>query len=339
MVKGAELAVLPVHGPDRDAVVTPVRSVDEAAVWRNHDVRTPVDPAEAIRNGAHGLAQFEAAGLGVVGKGGERRGELVDHVHRLAVRGEGEMARTRPRLGARPRIGDGDQLAGGVERVGDHPVDAKVGCEDESTVRRGGDHVGVRLPLAIRIDARPLVLDHAGCRLETAIIGNRQRGDAAAAVIGDEHELTRGVDAEVARSRPTRRLPVEFPQRPGLRIAGVGDDTPLPLSLGHGVEVAFARSDGEVRWVDDVANCLDVVEVPGFGIEAVDADARGPALGWFSVRACIEEHGRVSSKCHSGTERQRVEESRPAGGHAGPPLRHAGKRWEDTQVLPYGMTE
>ena len=109
---------------------------------------------------------------------------------------------------------------GRVELVDEDPVEAEVGDDGEAIGLVEVDRVGVRAPLPLGVEDLARVLDEVRSRAELAVGPDRQHGHAAAAVVGDEDVLARGVDHQVARPVADRRLLVELGQLAGLGVEG-----------------------------------------------------------------------------------------------------------------------
>jgi len=93
-------------------------------------------------------------------------------------------------------------------------VEPEVGDERESVRRVEIDGVGVRLFLARSVDAGAGVLDEPRAVAEPAVVLDRKRGDAAAAVVRREDVFPRLVDNQVTRSAATGRLDVQSVSSP-----------------------------------------------------------------------------------------------------------------------------
>ena len=107
-----------------------------------------------------------------------------------------------------------------VELVDKHPVEAEIGDHGEAVRLVEVDRVGMRGALPLRVENLALVLDEIRGGPELAVGPDRQHGHAAAAVVGHEHVLARGVDHQVARPVADRRLLVEPGQLAGLGVKG-----------------------------------------------------------------------------------------------------------------------
>jgi len=147
----------------------------------------------------------EGSAAGVVGERRDIAQNLIDDIRISACRMERKMARTGTRLdGRRRRIVRHERAFGWIELVNQNLVEAEIGSGGETVRGVEIDRVRVRLFLARRIHARPGVLDERAGLGELAVAAHGQRGDAAAAVVGDEHVFAGLVHDQMARAVAAR---------------------------------------------------------------------------------------------------------------------------------------
>ena len=118
---------------------------------------------------------------------GHRRRDFVAVVGKAAA----GMKRKMPRAAAGRRFAEGrivrrERSLGRVELVDQQLVEAQIRREGEAVVGRDVDRMGVRAGLPLLDRAGAFVLNGGGRLFERAVGLDRQRGDAAAAVVGDE---------------------------------------------------------------------------------------------------------------------------------------------------------
>ena len=132
-----------------------------------------------------------------------------------------EVARSRSRReGGERRIIRRERGLGRVEFVNKHLVEAEVAGEGKLLRGVHDDAMPVRAFLPRLVHARALVLDEgAGCA-ERAIGLDRQRLDAATAVVRHHHALARAVHVDVAGAGAAGRLLVQGRELSGRRING-----------------------------------------------------------------------------------------------------------------------
>ena len=185
------------------------------------------------REGRNVLDHLQNTLVGGVFEDRDGVAQLVDHVGELAIGAESEV----PGTGSRGDLGEGGLVAGEcpglrVEGVDQHLVEAEIGGEGEPIGGIEIDRVRVRFFLPLRIDAVPLVGDHAGGRPQLAACDNRERGDAPATVVGHQHMPPGGVHIQVAGPRSARQFGVQHGQSIGGGVALQGGHPPTRFALG-----------------------------------------------------------------------------------------------------------
>ena len=141
------------------------------------------------------------------------------------------------------------------------------------------------------------VLDEVGGRAELAILGDGKHGNAAAAVVGDNHMATDWVEREMARAAAARGLLVDERQLEGPRIDGECADRAAGLAvelvdLVDGKEEATLGVDREERRARRFGGEAERFEkqilrdVKVLGLQAEEVDALALAAG---VRANVGE--------------------------------------------------
>ena len=240
---------------------------------------------------------------------------------------EGEMAR--PGAGTRRRVAGGRELAGGtVQSVDLDPVDAAVGCDEETTagiernvvrVRAGPDLIAVRADLARR-------RNHVGERRERSIGIDREHRDAWA--IADDDVAVARVRRQVRRISAGGRLLVQEPD-PAARLfdcisadlgtiavdrieesllAIEGDE----LRIGHRLE-RLQQRPGTVR-IDPVKTDAFPLRVASFGGETSDiGEQRRAGRRGDLGRSRLHRQDRAADR-ERGHPTRRAEKKRPAGG-------------------------
>src|SRR5687768_17394865 len=123
--------------------------------------------------------------------------------------------------------------------------------------------MGVRLLLPLLVDAAPLVLDDAAPFFQAAVRADRERADAAAAVIGSQDALAAGIDRHVARPAAAGRLLVDQLQLAGRWIDRQSTDRSrlLSLEVGNlpdGIDVLAAGMNRQKRRADQLGGELRI---------------------------------------------------------------------------------
>ena len=146
-----------------DTVVPPVRAVQELSVRVHADLGARTRSFEVARKRWDRLNLRQSARSRIVGKGGHRGMEFVNHIGVFAVGAKGEV----PRPGAGLDLGE-RRIVGGnrsvfrIELVDHNLVETEIGHEGEAVIGADVDRMGVRAFLTPGINARSFVLDEAG---------------------------------------------------------------------------------------------------------------------------------------------------------------------------------
>ena len=267
-------------GPeDGDGIVPAVRDVHEPAVRMHPDLGGRAVPGEPGRERGSGRAFVQQPGMRLVAEARHGAEHLAVDVGRTAVRCPGQVPRSRARGESREgRRMRRERRPGRVERVDHHLVETEVGDEDEAVVRRKIGGVRVRLLLARRIDARAGVLDERRVRPERTVGRDRERHDAAAAVVGRDQGASGGIDVQVAGPAAHGGLLVDLLELAGGGVHAISGHVAARLAVPlidlvgrvQMLPVGMDREEGRVGGLGDET---DGVGDTGVGVEAEGVDA------------------------------------------------------------------
>src|SRR5512136_414399 len=140
---------------DHDAVVTPVRTVDERSPWRDLDVGAGALSLVTLRERRNDLQHLERSSLAVIRQTRQRRVELIDKKREFPAEVESHVAWTGPRLHLDPR--DLIRLQHAplrAELIGHHFVQSEIRNEREPAGLIKRNRVRMRAMLADGIDTR-----------------------------------------------------------------------------------------------------------------------------------------------------------------------------------------
>ena len=104
MTDRGKRAATRVKSEHSNAVVAPVRTIDELAIGGDVDIRTRILPREILRQSSFALQLFQTPLLGIAPKNGHRRIQLVKHKDILATGMKSQMTWSRSRLDRHPGL-------------------------------------------------------------------------------------------------------------------------------------------------------------------------------------------------------------------------------------------
>jgi hypothetical protein len=117
-----------------------------------------------------------------------------------------------------------------VEPVHEHFVDPEIGDEREPVARIHDDRMGERACLTLRIHTAPGVLREPGAVTQRTVRVDRQGGDIATLIVGDQRVVVGLVERDVTRIGAAGRFLVEQSQLAGLRVDLIRADGPGRLA-------------------------------------------------------------------------------------------------------------
>ena len=94
----------------------------------------------------------------------------------------------------------------GIDFIDINAVGAEIGCQSVLASWIDIDGVSVGLLLAALIGAGALMLDKGGNGPELAICIDGERGDATAAIVGNQDQFARGMNVHMTRSASSSGL-------------------------------------------------------------------------------------------------------------------------------------
>ena len=155
------------------------------------------------------------------------------------------------------------QLPLGGEAVDEDLIHPQVRAERELAGRINGDRVGVRPFLALRVDARSVMLVDITGGVESPGLIDRQDGDTAARVIRHQDVAAGRVDGEVAGIGAVRRLAIDEGQVAGFWIAREGADPAPRMPVGFQrfidrVDEAAIGVESDERGIGDICDRVSV---------------------------------------------------------------------------------
>jgi hypothetical protein len=133
---------------------------------------------------------------------------------------------------------------------------------------------------------------------ERAIALHRKGGDVAAAVVGDEHALARGIDFEEARGRAACVLAIERLQiAPTTFNRESGDEIVLPTEFVDGIQEPLVRRERDEKRALHARGAFQRLQRAFFRIEAKRMNP-----GLFARSEGGDENDRFSSKSRHGEQ-------------------------------------
>jgi hypothetical protein len=154
-------AAAAIDGKNPNAVVTPVRPIDDAAGGRYSDLGTGVAAGIARWDGRHDLDRLQSAGLWVEAVGGDTRTEFIDHVRQRHLRMKGNVVRAGTRACGNegwmvrrrfPACRVGAKHKNSVEPFVEHGDEPAARFEDRSMRMRAGPRLAIWARLAGQVN-------------------------------------------------------------------------------------------------------------------------------------------------------------------------------------------
>ena len=247
-----------VHRKNGDAVVPAIRAVEKFPVWMQRDFGGSVVRRKILRQRGNGLHLGHRRVRGGVAEHGDRAAHFIDDVNEFSIMRKNQMARAGAGChGRKRRFVRSEFGIRRVEVVYENLVQTEIAIEREAVVRRRQNEMRMRPGLTFWIRAGAGVLNGSRRFTQTAIGVNRQRGDAARAVICDHQAFACGVHGDMARAAAAGKLLVQQRELAGFGFKGKGahraglahfTDRIKIFSAGrHGEEGRILGFSGEFR--------------------------------------------------------------------------------------------